>query len=168
VGWLVLASVAATAPDVASVDGAWCDGREGVFFGSRWRIVRAGKTPGCEAAGAAPPLARWSASSSFFLLPPLSLFSLEGPSLAGSFSLSAPRSRRPPPLLETPAPLRAASKCRDAIPSTGRVLLPGLSELAGVSTGAVSAGVGTGAPASVGGGLEGAAVAAAATATGAA
>jgi hypothetical protein len=55
------------------------------------------------------------------------------------------------------ARLRAASKCRDAIPSTGRVLLAGLSELVGVSAdavGAVGAGVVTCALASVGGELE--------------
>jgi len=128
----------------ASVDGADCDGggREEGCFASRRRIVGAGKTPGrgCGGAGAevwaALPLAA-RASSSFSLLLPPSLFSLWGPSLAGPFSLSfsCARSRLPPPPLETPAPLRAASKCLDAIPSTGRCRLPEPSELTGASTG---------------------------------
>jgi hypothetical protein len=68
-------------------------------------------------------------------------------------SFSAPRSRLLPPL-ETPAPLRAASKCRDAIPSTGRGLLPELSEPVGESVGTADAGVVAWAPVSSGG-LEG-------------
>ena len=38
--------------------GAWCEGRGELFFGLRWRIVRAGKTPGSGVVRAAPPLAR--------------------------------------------------------------------------------------------------------------
>ena len=41
IGWLVLSGTAVT-PDVGSLDDARCKGRGGVFFGSRWRIVRAG------------------------------------------------------------------------------------------------------------------------------
>src|SRR6266702_1135954 len=68
------------------------------------------------------------------LLPP-SFLSRGGPSLADSFSFSVPRSRLLP-LLETPAPLRATSNCRDARPSTGRARLPDSLDPAVASAGA--------------------------------
>jgi len=52
-----------------------------------------------------------------------------------SFSFSAARSRLWLPFV-TPAPLRAASNCLDASPSTGRDRLPEPSELAGAREGA--------------------------------
>ena len=142
-------SADARAPDIASVGVACCDGRCGACLASRWRIVGADKTPGCGAA-AGPPRAR---ASSSFLLPPPSLFELGGPSFAGSpsfsFSFSAARSRLWLPFV-TPAPLRAASNCLDASPSTGRDRLPEPSELAGAREGA-GAGVIEVLPESVGG-----------------
>ena len=141
-----LASVDAKAPDTASVGGACCDARGGACFASRWRTVGVDKTSGCTAA-AGPPRAR---APSSLLLPPPSLFGPGAPSFADSpsfsfsfsFSFSAARSRLLPPFV-TPAPLRAASNCLDASPSTGRDRLPEPSELAGAREGAGAGVIGT-------------------------
>ena len=101
----------ARAPNLASVGGTSCGAHGGTSLASRWRIVRADKTP---SRGAAANLSRARAWTSFLLFS-LSLFQLEvPPPFAGSFSLSfpfsAPRSRLLP-LFVTPGPLRAVPNC---------------------------------------------------------
>jgi len=82
VGGIALAN--ARAPDIASVGGACCNEYDVACLGPCLRFIGADQTPGCGVA-AGPPRAR---ASSPFLLPPPSLFWLEGSSFAGSLSFS--------------------------------------------------------------------------------
>ena len=72
------ASADAREPDIASFGGVFCDAHGGAYLASRWRILGTDKTPGFRA-GAGAHRARPSS----YLLPPPSLFGLEGPSFAG-------------------------------------------------------------------------------------
>ena len=109
-----LASTDARALNTASVEGACGDAR-GACLISRWRIVGADKTPGCEAT-AGPPRAR---APSSLLLPRPSLFGPEEASLTDSPSFSFPFS-----FSFSACALPPVAAFRDASSTWGRLELP--------------------------------------------